>query len=194
MQSLRIVVAEDEPEVLADLQETLVEMGHEVVAAVPDGEQLVSACRELSPDLVVTDIKMPNRDGLEAARAIREIRPTPIVVVTAYHDEEFIDRALKEHVLAYLLKPINDHTLKTSIELAMQRFREFQALEAQTTDLKQALEDRKTIERAKGILMQRAELSEADAFNRLQILSSQKNKKMVEIARAIVDTEQAYQV
>lgn len=191
--SLRIAVAEDEPELLADLSETLTEFGHEVVAAVQNGSDLIDSCREFRPDLVITDIKMPDMDGLEAASIIRKECPIPFVVVSAYHDQEFIDRALKEHVLAYLIKPVNDQSLKASIDLAMQRFKEFQALQQQAADLEQALQDRKLIERAKGILMQRAELSEPDAFRRLQLLSSQKNTKMVEIARTIVDADEAFQ-
>lgn len=192
-ESLRIAIAEDEPELLADLEETLVEFGHEVVATAGNGRDLVERCREFAPDLVITDIKMPDMDGLQAAGQIRKLRPTPIVIISAYHDPEFVDRALKEHVLAYLVKPLNDQSLKASIALAMQRFKEFQTLLEQTVNLHQALEDRKQIERAKGILMQRSGMSEPDAFKRLQILSSQKNKKMVEIARMIVDAEQAFQ-
>jgi response regulator NasT len=192
-ESLRIAIAEDEPELLADLEESLAEFGHEVVATAANGAELVERCRETAPDLVITDIKMPGMDGLQAAEQIRKLRPTPIVIISAFHDQEFVDRALKEHVLAYLVKPLNDHSLKASIALAMQRFQEFRALQEQTADLQQALEDRKQVERAKGILMQRAGLSEPDAFRRLQLLSSQKNRKMVEIARIIVEAEQAFQ-
>ena len=194
MKSLRIAVADDEPEVLANLEEMLADIGHEVVAAVNNGRALVDACREMSPDLIITDIKMPDMDGLEAAEEIREVRPTPVVIVSAFHDQGFVDRALKEHVLAYLIKPIDEETLKASIELAMQRFREFRALQEQATSLQHALEDRKLIERAKGILMQRAGLSEPAAFKRLQLLSSQKNKKMVEIARTIIEAEEAFEL
>ena len=189
---LRIAIAEDEPELLIDLEETLLEFGHEVVVKAKNGAELVDRCREAAPDLIITDIKMPDMDGLEAASRIRAIRPTPVVIVSAYHDQEFIDRALKEHVLAYLVKPLSDQSLKTSIALAMQRFKEFEALQKQTADLQQALEDRKIVERAKGILMKRAGLSEPDAFRRLQMLSSQKNKKMIEIAQTIVEADQAF--
>ncbi len=191
-ESLRIAIAEDEPELLADLEETLIEFGHDVVAKVGNGAKLVECCQKHEPDLIITDIKMPDMDGLEAAGQIRKFRPTPIVIVSAYADQEYVDRALKEHVLAYLVKPISDQSLKTSISLAMQRFKEFQALQNQAENLHQALEDRKLVERAKGILMQRAGLSEPDAFRRLQLLSSQKNQKMVEIARTIVEADQAF--
>lgn len=193
MSSLQIAIAEDETEVRGDLVETLEELGHQVVAAVENGLDLVEACRNHSPELVITDIRMPDMDGLEAAMQIRRIRSTPIIIVSAYHDEEFVARALKEHVLAYLVKPIKDHMLKTSIEVTMRRFREFQALQEQAASLEHALEERKMIERAKGILMKRVGLNEADAFRRLQILSSQKNKKMVEIARTLIDADQAFE-
>ena len=190
-ESLRIAIAEDEDELLIDLEETLREFGHEVVAKAKNGNDLVARCRETRPDLVITDIKMPDMDGLEAAEQIRKENPIPFVIISAYHAPEFVERALKEHVLAYLVKPLNEKSLKASITLSMQRFKEFQALQQQALDLRQALEDRKTVERAKGILMERAGLSERDAFRRLQLLSSRKNRKMIELARTIVEAEDA---
>ncbi len=190
-ESLRIVIAEDEQELLIDLEETLHEFGHQVVAKAQNGRELVAHCQQTQPDLVITDIKMPDMDGLEAAAEICRERAVPFVILSAYHDPEFVERALKQQVLAYLVKPLNDQSLKTAIQLAMRRFQEFQALQQQSADLRQALEDRKIVERAKGILMTRAELSEPDAFRRLQLLSSQKNKKMIEIARTIVEAEEA---
>ncbi len=191
--SLKIAIADDEPEILADLEETLVELGHTVAVRARNGVELVDQCHNNPPDLVITDIKMPVKDGLQAISEIRQHHPVPIVILSAYHDSDLIKRALDEHVLAYLVKPVNDESLQTSIELAVRRFKEFQALQSQTADLQQALEDRKVIERAKGVLMKRAELSEADAFRRLQLLSSQKNKKMIEIARAIIEAEEAFE-
>lgn len=189
---LKIAIADDEPEILADLAETLEELGHVVVIKACDGEELLNAFRVQEVDLVITDIKMPEMDGLAAIEAIRKIRPVPIVILTAFHDDELLSKALKEPVMAYLVKPIQVESLQTSIKLAAQRFKEFQALQDQADDLKQALEDRKVIERAKGILMERAQLSEPDAFRRLQMLSSQKNKKLVEVARDIVDADAAF--
>ena len=193
MKSLRIAIADDEPEVLENLKEMLADLGHEVVAAVGSGRELLNSVQEFSPELVITDIKMPDMTGLDAAEEIRKMHPLPVVIVSAYHDQEFIDRALEEHVLAYLIKPLQEETLKASITLAAQRFKEFQALQKQAADLQQAIEDRKFIERAKGILMKRAGLIEADAFRRLQVLSSQKNQKMIEIARTIVEADAAFE-
>ena len=189
---VRILIADDEAGIRKVLAQVLRENGFQVVQA-SDGRKALELFEEDPFPLVITDIKMPDMDGLEAAETIRKVLPTPVVIVSAFHDQEFIERALKEHVLAYLIKPLNDKSLKASIELAMQRFREFQALQQETANLEQALKDRKLVERAKGILMQRAELSEPDAFRRLQLLSSQKNQKMVEIARTIVEAEQAFQ-
>lgn len=191
-EALKIAVADDEPEILEDLVETLVAMGHQVVASARNGRELVERCRAARPDLIITDIKMPDMDGLDAAAQICREQPVPIILVSAYSDPEFIERALENHVLAYLIKPIHDDNLRTSIALAMRRFQELTALRHQTDDLRQAMEDRKLVERAKGILMKRGGLEEQDAFRRLQRLASEKNMKLVEIARTILTAEQAF--
>lgn len=190
--SLKIAIAEDEDDLRIDLQETLEELGHQVVLTAKNGKELVEKIRQADVDLLITDIRMPEMDGLTAIEEIRETCPVPIVILSAFNDEEFLQRAMRQWVLAYLVKPVNEKSLQTSIELAVQRFRELKALQDQTSNLQQALEDRKTIERAKGILMERAELSEADAFRRLQLLSSQKNQKMIEVARTIVEADIAF--
>jgi response regulator NasT len=189
---LRIAVADDEPDMRDFLQKLLTHLGHVVVAVAADGEDLVRQCRDTQPNLIITDLAMPGLDGLSAVRQITKERPVPVIVVSAYHDSELIRRALQEQVLAYLVKPIKAVDLPPAIALAMQRFREFEALHKQADDLRQAIEDRKLIERAKGTLMARAGLSEADAFRRLQTLSNEKNLKMVEIARMIVTAEEAF--
>lgn len=191
MPPLRIAVADDEPEMREWFEEMLTELGHEVVAVAENGQQLLDACLEQSPNLVITDIKMPEMDGLEVSTALRNRQPTPIILVSAFHDQDLIERALRDHVLAYLVKPIKQADLATAIQLAVLRFKEFQALEQQAQDLRQALEDRKLVERAKGILMKRADLSEEDAFRRLQTLSREKNQKMAKIAQMIVTAEEA---
>ncbi len=189
--SLRIAVADDEPRMLEYLTETLSELGHDVVCAASTGRELVEFCAQSLPELIISDIKMPDMDGLAAADEIRQQAAIPIILVSAYHDQEFIDAALKNHVLSYLVKPIKQADLETAIAIVNQRFKEFEALHQQSCDLRQALEDRKLIERAKGILMKRAELKEQDAFLRLQKLSRDKNEKMVEIARMIITAEEA---
>jgi two-component system, response regulator PdtaR len=192
-QSLRIVVADDEPEMRKYLQETLTALGHQVVGVAENGVGLLEKCSEGAPDLVLTDIKMPDMDGIEAAGRLCQTRPVPVILISAYHDADLISRSLSGHVMAYLVKPIKKADLETTLALAQRRYKEFTALQQQATDLRQALEDRKVIERAKGILMKRAGLDEADAFRRLQKLASDKNLKLVKIAEMIVTAEEAMQ-
>ena len=151
-------------------------LGHEVVAVARTGRELVEQCRATHPDLVITDIKMPDMDGIDAAAQIYRDGPIPVILVSAYHDAEFIGRAEADHILAYLVKPIKQADLEPAIAIAMRRFEQFQALRKEAADLKQALEDRKIIERAKGILMKKPDLDEHDAFRRLQKLASDKNR------------------
>lgn len=190
---LRVAIADDEPEMREYLQETLSLLGHDVVCTAENGRQLVEACRERRPELLITDIKMPEMDGIQASTEVCRENPLPVILVSAFHDPELIERALLNYVLAYLIKPIKQADLETAIALAMRRFKEFQALHQQAADLRQALEDRKIIERAKGILMKRANLDEPDAFRRLQKLASDKNLKLVAIAQSIVTADEAMQ-
>jgi response regulator NasT len=189
---LRIAVADDEQDMRDYFQTILPTLGHEVVAAAVNGRELVERCRALKPDLVITDIKMPDMDGIDAAARLYRDAPLPIILVSAYHDAEFIRRAEADHVLAYLVKPIKQSDLEPAIAIAMRRFEQFQALRKEAADLKQALEDRKVIERAKGVLMTKAKLGEQEAFRRLQKLASDKNQKLVEIARIILTAEEAF--
>lgn len=190
-QSLRIAVADDEPDMQDYYRTILPRIGHTVVAVAGTGRDLVDQCKSAQPDLVITDIKMPDMDGIEAAIKLYKDRPVPVILVSAFHDAEFIRRAEADHILAYLVKPIKQSNLEPAISIAMRRFEQFQALRKEATDLKQALEDRKTIEKAKGILMKKAGLDEQAAFRRLQKLSSDKNQKLIEIARIILTAEEA---
>jgi len=192
-QPLRIVVADDEPDMRDYFKKILPRLGHQVVAAATTGRELVEQCRALHPDLVITDIKMPELDGIDAAVVLYQQRPIPVILVSAYHDPELIQRAEADHIMGYLVKPIKQSDLEPVIALALRRFEQFQALRQEAADLRQALEDRKVIERAKGILMKRARLDEQDAFRRLQRLASDKNLKLVEVSRAIVTAEEAVQ-
>ncbi len=189
---LRIAVADDEHDMREYFTRILPRLGHEVVAVAENGQQLVEACRGHKPDLAITDIKMPEMDGIEAAEAIYEEHPLPIILVSAFPDPEFIKRAEADHVLGYLVKPIKHSDLAPAIALTMKRFAQFQELLGEVSSLRQALENRKTIERAKGILMKRAHLDENDAFRRLQKMASEKNLKLAELASMILTAEQAY--
>ena len=174
-------------------EETLTHLGHRVTCAVKTGRELVEHCREARPDLIITDIKMPDMDGIDAIATLYQDHAIPAIIVSAYHDPELFARAGKEHVLAYLVKPIKQANLEAAIAIAMQRFAEFEALHGEAGELRQALEDRKQIERAKGILMKRAGLDEEAAFLRLQQVARESSRKMVEIARTIIQAEAAFQ-
>ena len=190
--SLRIVVADDELFMRTYLHETLALLGHQVVALAETGRELVEHCFSLTPDLVITDIRMPDMDGLDAAAAIYARELVPIIVVSAYHDPELIERAEKNHVAAHLVKPIKKENLIPALAIAMRRFQEYQAMRQEADGLRQALDDRKFIERAKGILMKRTGLDEPAAFRRLQKLASDNNRKLVEVAHSLVLAEEAF--
>jgi response regulator NasT len=192
-QPLRIAVADDEQDMRDYFRKILPFLGHTVISIARTGRELVEQCRAGHPDLVITDIKMPDLDGIEAAVAIYQDRPTPVILISAYHDPELIERAEADHIMGYLVKPIKQADLQPVIGLAMRRFEQFQALRQEASDLRQALQDRKVIERAKGLLMKKASLDEQDAFRRLQNLASEKNLKLVELARMVVTADEAFQ-
>ncbi len=192
-QFLRIAVADDEPDMRDYFQKILPRLGHTVVAVARNGQELVELCRAQGPDLVITDIKMPDMDGIDAASRIYQDRPVPVILVSAYHDAPLIERAESDHIMGYLVKPIKQADLNPAIAIAVRRFEQFMALRQESADLRQALADRKVIERAKGTLMKKGGLDEAEAFRRLQKLASDKNRKLVEIAIMILTAEEAYQ-
>lgn len=190
-QSLRIAVADDEPDMRDFFERMLPHLGHQVVSVAETGRELVEHCHNLRPDLVITDVKMPDMDGLTAAAAIYREMPLPVIVVSAYHDHECIEREELDHVLAYLLKPVKLADLEPSIALVMRRFHQFQELAKEAADLRQALADRKIIEQAKGVLMRVANLDEQEAFRRLQSLAADKNRKLIDAANMILGVEKA---
>jgi AmiR/NasT family two-component response regulator len=188
---LRIAIADDELDMREYLQEMLSRLGHQVVVVAETGRQLVEGCRTQRPHLVISDVKMPDMDGIDAAAQIYKDGPIPVILVSAYHDDTLLERAQEDHILAYLVKPIKGADLEPAIAIALRRFEQFQELRQQAADLQQALADRKVIERAKGILMKVSQLDEAAAFRRLQKLASDHNKKLVEVAQMIVFSEEA---
>jgi len=190
---LRISVADDEPDMREYFQKILPLLGHSVVSAAENGRQLVADCEAHNPDLVITDIKMPVLDGIDAANVIYQTRPIPVILVSAYHDPDLISRAEADHIMAYLIKPIKQADLEPAIAIAARRFEQFQTLRQEAVDLRQALADRKVIERAKGIIMKRTALDEQEAFRRLQKMASEKNKKLVDLAQIIVTADEAMQ-
>jgi len=190
---LQIAIAEDERDVREYLQEMLPRQGHRVVAVAENGRQLVDQCRKLHPDLVITDIKMPALDGIDAALAINQDRQTPIILLSAYHDVNLQSRAAADPIMAYLVKPVREPDLVAAIGLAMTRFNHFQALSREADNLRQALEDRKVIERAKGATMKRLGVDESEAFRRMQRLASEGNRKLRELAAEIIQAEEVFE-
>jgi AmiR/NasT family two-component response regulator len=191
--SIRIAVADDEPRMRDYYQNILPLLGHRVTCAAQTGRELVKCCQDLRPELVITDIKMPELDGIDAISEIGRTEPIPAIVVSAYHDLDLIERTKGEQILAYLVKPIKQADLEVAIGLAMQRFEEFQTLRKEAGELRQALFDRKVIERAKGILMKRAGLDEEGAFRRLQKLARDHNQRLVDASHIILKAEEAFQ-
>ncbi len=189
MNALRILIADDESLRLMSLREQLEKLGHRVVAEASDGRSAVILARELRPELAILDIKMPEMDGIDAAAQIMRERPIPIILLTAYSEKDLAERAAHAHVAAYLMKPISETDLLPAIALAISRFGEFQQLRREVDNLREALETRKLVERAKGILMRRLDLSEEEAFRRLQRRSQNENKKLGEIAQAIITAD-----
>ena len=186
MPPVRVLIADDEALIRMGLRTMLTEAGYQVVGEAGDGRRTLDLIRKLDPDLVFLDIKMPEPDGLAVAQQVMETGPRPVVLLTAHGDREYVDRARRSGVMAYLVKPIKEADLVPTIELAMQHFRTMGVLSEKIESLEETLETRKLVERAKGALMQREGLSEADAFGRIQKASRDQRRPMKEIAQEIL--------
>jgi two-component system, response regulator PdtaR len=185
---MRILIAEDETIIRLDLRTTLEQAGFEVCAEARDGEEAVALAAAERPDLAVLDVRMPKLDGIEAAKRILAERPIPIVMLTAYGQEELVARAVEAGVFGYLVKPFREADLLPAIAAAQARHAELQALRDEAESLAEALETRKVVERAKGLLMEREGISEPEAFERLRKASQSSNRPMKVVAEAIVAT------
>lgn len=187
MKRLRILIAEDEALVAMGLESMLKNLGHDVVGKAKNGAEAVEIADKKNPDLAIFDIKMPDMDGLTAARSMLSDTPIPIIILSAYSEEEQIKEADDIGVAAYLTKPVMESTLKPAIALAISRFGELQELKKEVGTLREALETRKLVERAKGIIMKKQGLSEDEAFRLLQRQSSKRNVKMAELAGMVIE-------
>jgi AmiR/NasT family two-component response regulator len=187
---LRLVIADDESIIRMNLRETLVGLGYLVVGDAGDGLSAIHLARELRPDLVIMDIKMPKLDGIQAAKVLTEEKIAPVLLLTAYSDRELVDRARDAGVVNYIVKPFREAELLPAIEIALARFAEFNTINKELGDLKDTMETRKLVERAKGVLMDTQGLKEQDAFRKIQQLSMNTRKSMREIAQAILLTAQ----
>ncbi len=187
---MKVLVADDDPLISLGLCERLRSLGHEPIGPAADGEQALELARETLPDLYLFDIEMPNLDGLHAAeRLAGEGLRRPVVVVTGVEDPGLIERSIASGVSAYLTKPVDTRELQAALGLAAARHAEFQELEAEVDRAQQALEDRKLVERAKGLLMSALGLSEQDAFRRLQLTARERNLRLAEVAARIVEQQ-----
>jgi AmiR/NasT family two-component response regulator len=187
----RVIIADDESVIRADLREMLTNLGYLVVGEVGDGQSAVNLARELKPDVVIMDIKMPDLDGIEAARILTQEKIAPVLLLTAYSQRDLVDRAKEAGVVGYLVKPFREQEIVPAIDIAFARFQEFRELEKEVGNLRETLETRKLVDRAKGILMDQQGLTEAEAFRKIQKMSMNTRKPMKEIAEAIVLAQEA---
>ncbi|WP_300083730.1 response regulator [Propioniciclava sp.] len=183
----RVLVAEDEALIRLDLVELLTAEGYEVIAEAGDGEEALKLARELEPDLVVMDVKMPKMDGITAATAIAEDRIAPVVMLTAFSQRELIDRAREAGAMAYVVKPFDASDVVPAIELAIARFAEIRQLDDEVADLEDRLATRKAVDQAKGILQEGLGLTEAEAFRWIQKTAMDLRKPMREVAEGVID-------
>ena len=183
----RVVVAEDEALIRLDAVETLKEAGYDVVGEAADGEEAVRLTREFMPDVVVMDVKMPVMDGLTAAELIHKERLAPVVMLTAFSQKELVERAREVGAMAYVVKPFTAAELLPAIEIAQGRFQEIISLEEEVQTLTDRMETRKRVERAKGLLMTKMDLTEIEAFRWIQKTSMNRRLTMREVADAVIE-------
>lgn len=186
VEKLRVVIADDESIIRLDLKETLQRLGHQVVAEAGDGRTALELVRQHRPDLVVLDVKMPELDGIDAAKEIAAEKLAPVLLLTAYSQQDLVQRAMDAGVFAYVVKPFTETDLQPAVGVAIARFREFTAIAGEAASLAAALDTRKLVDRAKGMLMDKHNLREQEAFRRIQQLSMNTRKPMREIAEAIL--------
>lgn len=183
----RVLIAEDEALIRLDLKEMLTEEGYDVVGEAGDGEQAVALATELKPDLVILDVKMPKKDGIDAASEITEAQIAPVVILTAFSQRDLIERATDAGAMAYLVKPFTKSDLLPAIELAIARYSEMVALRTEVADITERLAVRKIIDRAKGLLQAKQKMTEPEAFRWLQRAAMDRRTSMKEISQAVID-------
>lgn len=188
---IRVLIAEDEALIRLDLKEMLLEEGFDVVGEVSDGATALRTARDLRPDLAILDIKMPVMDGLEAAETMTAERLCAVLILTAFSQRELVERARRAGAMAYLVKPFQKHDLLPAIEISAGRFRDLQGLEDEVGDLSDRLETRKAVERAKGLLQEREEMSESEAFRWLQKTAMERRVTMKAVADQVIDRLEA---
>ena len=183
---LRILLADDEALLRLDLRELITDAGHQIVGEAADGEQAVKLARELRPDFIIMDVKMPIMDGLTAAKLIDEENIAPVLLLTAYSQEDIVSKAADSGIIAYLVKPVREEQLFPAMEIALRRFRERRRWEEELDELQQNLATRKLVEKAKGILMAAHNMTEQEAYRRMQLFSMSKRISLKELAEGII--------
>lgn len=186
MSQLRVLIADDDPIIRLDLRQMLENLGYSVVAEGGDGQEAVTEAKLHQPDICILDVKMPHTDGIEAATQLAEENIAPAILLTAYSDQELIQRAKDAGVFGYLVKPFKPSDLPPAIEVARSRYEQNQALVKEAADATERLEVRKLVDRAKGILMDSLGVNEAEAYRRLQTQSMNNRKSMREVAEAVI--------
>jgi len=186
MSKRKIVIIDDNADQRFILNGLLTNIGCDVIGEGKSGLDALELIQKFFPDIILMDIKMPGMDGIEAVTAINQLRPTPVILLTGKKDEETIRRAIEAGVMAYLVKPIREEDLLPTIELAISRFNEFQAVLKENIDLKETIEARKVVEKAKGFLMEKEGLTEKEAFSRIQKISMDRRRPMKEIAEILI--------
>lgn len=186
LEKLNILLADDEALIRLDLREMLSDAGHKIVGEAADGQQAVKLARELRPDFIIMDVKMPIMDGLEAAAIIGEENIAPVLLLTAYSQKDIVEKATKAGVIAYLVKPVREEQLFPAMEIAFSRFAQLQQINQELLDLKDSLETRKLVDRAKGIFMTAHKISEQDAYRKMQQYSMAKRITLKALAESII--------
>lgn len=192
MQKLRILLADDEALIRLDLREMLTEAGHEIVGEAANGQEAVQLAQELHPDIVIMDVKMPVMDGLTAAQKITEAEIAPVLLLTAYSQQDIVARATEAGVIAYLVKPVREQQLFPAVEVAVSRFRAWQELGRELDELKESLATRKLVDRAKGILMTAHKMTEQEAYRKMQQFSMAKRISLKKLAEEIIAADEKY--
>ncbi|HVB23776.1 MAG TPA: response regulator [Ktedonobacteraceae bacterium] len=186
----RVIIADDETIQRMDLKDILTRQGYLVIGEAGDGVSAINLARELRPDLVIMDIRMPDMDGITAAETLTQEKLAPVLLLTAFGDMPLVERAKEAGVVNYIVKPLRESEVTPAIEIALARYMEFRALEDETRSLSEKLETRKIVERAKGLLMEKQGLSEQEAFRKIQKASMNNRKSMREVAEAILLTNE----
>lgn len=192
MQKLRILLADDEALIRLDLREMLTEAGHEIVGEAANGQEAVQLAQELHPDIVIMDVKMPVMDGLTAAQQITEAEIAPVLLLTAYSQQDIVARATEAGVIAYMVKPVREQQLFPAVEVAVSRFRAWKELGRELDELKESLATRKLVDRAKGILMTAHKMTEQEAYRKMQQFSMAKRISLKKLAEEIIAADEKY--